>query len=146
MKIALTAFAAVLAMNTILPAAGADAPGGKQKTNETKKAAPQQPAQGMVVAKDPDGSLRAPTAAEASALHAQPAPQARSGVSSVQSTAASGVMVVLDPATSNVYSVMTKGPDGKLRMECVNGEKEAQSLMRRGVTTAPASGGTVSEK
>lgn len=107
-------------------AAAAKAPVRQQK--------PQASGSGMVVAKDPDGALRAPTAAESRALTNR---VVTFGVASSSQTSqtidrgpGAGLMLVLDPATTNVYSVVTKGPDGKLKMECVTGEKAANKAVQ----------------
>jgi len=145
MKITSVILCAGLALTVAF--AGEDTSAGKQTKPDpkptAKQVAPRAQAVGMVVAKDPDGALRAPTAAEALALQG---PQ-RDSAAPVQIVTANGVMVVLDPASSNVYSVMTKGPDGKLRMECVTGEKAAESVMRRGMLAVkPAHTEAASEK
>ena len=94
-------------------------------------AAAQEP-QGMVVVRDAQtGQLRAPTAAESRAL----APP--STVSSMR--AAGQPAVVTHPGGSRqvrlgergmVYSVVTRGADGKLDEQCVQGEAAAEKAVK----------------
>lgn len=92
---------------------------------------------GMVVVRDPQtGELRAPTAAESRAL----APQGPSaGISAkaaapVAVTHPGGARQVRLGERSLVYSVVTRGPDGKLAEQCVHGEAAADKAVH-----APAS-------
>ena len=82
---------------------------------------------GMVVVRDPQtGQLRAPTAAEFRALHAlssalqagQPAPRTviRPDGTVQRSVGVEGMS----------YSVVSRGKDGKLSIECINGEPATQ--------------------
>jgi hypothetical protein len=96
-----------------------------------------QEAQGMVVVRDAQtGQLRAPTAAESRAL-TPPAP-----VSSMR--AAGQPALVTHPGGSRqvrlgergmVYSVVTRGADGKLGEQCVQGEAAAEKAVN---AAAPA--------
>ena len=91
---------------------------------------------GMTVARDAQtGALRAPTAAESRALTAQ-------GASAGIAAKAAPTMVT-HPGGSRqvqlgerglVYSVVTRGADGKLAEQCVQGEKAAEKAVH-----APAS-------
>ena len=92
---------------------------------------------GMVVVRDPQtGELRAPTAAESRAL----APQGPSaGISAKAAAPAAvthpgGARQVRLGERSLVYSVVTRGPDGKLAEQCVHGEAAADKAAH-----APAS-------
>jgi hypothetical protein len=137
-----------LAMYALAAAAlyGAQPDSGREKGKAPEQKPPANA--GMVVAKDPDGTLRAPTPAEAAALRsASPATAALKSAAPAEVKLADGsVMVVLDPATSMVYSVMTKGPDGKLQLKCVSGEKSVRDAMEHGASNGPASTGEASEK
>jgi hypothetical protein len=92
---------------------------------------------GMVVVRDAQtGELRAPTAAESRAL----APQ---GPSASISAKAAPPALVTHPGGARqvrlgerglVYSVVTRGADGKLDEQCVQGEKAADKAVH-----APAS-------
>jgi hypothetical protein len=92
---------------------------------------------GMVVVRDPQtGQMRAPTAAELKALG--PAPMA-----SLHATAPLASLVVTRPDGSRllrlgekgmVYSVATRGADGKLVERCVKGEHAAGALAQAAPT------------
>lgn len=94
--------------------------------------------QGMVVVRDAQsGQLRAPTPAELRALAPSPAP-ARMG-------AAAQPALVTHPGGSRhvrlgerglVYSVATRGADGKLSGQCVHGEAAAEQALRAGTSAA----------
>lgn len=92
---------------------------------------------GMVIAKDPDGGLRAPTAEEAAALGTAPqlSAVAASSEPQVQTLSNGSIMMVLDPAVHNIYSVVTKGPDGKVNLECRTGHKAAVGTVQSGVAS-----------
>jgi hypothetical protein len=92
---------------------------------------------GMVVVRDPQtGELRAPTAAESRAL----APQGPSASIRAQSTTPAlvthpgGARQVRLGERGLVYSIVTRGADGKLDEHCVQGEKAADKAVH-----APAS-------
>lgn len=92
---------------------------------------------GMIVVRDPQtGQLRAPTAAESRAL--APPPSASMRASQAQPT------VVTHPGGSRqvrlgerglVYSVVTRGPDGKLAEQCVHGAAAAEKAVQAPVST-----------
>lgn len=94
---------------------------------------------GMVVVRDPQtGQLRAPTPAESRAL--APAP------SSAAMRATSPPALVTHPGGSRqvrlgerglVYSVVTRGADGKLAGQCVHGPAAADNAVRAPAPTQP---------
>ena len=107
---------------------------------------------GQRVAIDPaTGRMRAPTAAEAAELdqqdrnararqrlqrsRAQATTQELAGVDSVAEdgtfTTPSGVKGVMLDESQMVYSVVTRGADGSLNMECVDGTAAANKLLKR---------------
>ena len=100
-----------------------------------------EPQQGMVVVRDADtGQLRAPTPAEAQALHprtnasaaaaAAPAPRMIIGPGGRRS-------VKLDQRHM-VYSVVTRGADGKLEEQCVHGADAAHGAAQPAGTQPPS--------
>lgn len=118
-----------------LPLAALALPACAQQA-ESKQAEPKQAEgkqvetqQGMIVVRDADtGELRAPTADEARALHP------RTNVSAA-GTAAPAPKMVTGPGGRRsvqlgerhmVYSVVTRGADGKLEEQCVHGAHAAQ--------------------
>lgn len=109
---------------------------------EPKKAADSKPVKqggqaGMVIVKTPDGGLRAPTAEEYQVLTGQGGANLRSTAAPQQEVlgGGKGVRLALDPAVTEVFSVVTKGPDGKLVMQEAVGAKAAERLVKAG---APA--------
>ena len=89
--------------------------------------------QGMVVVRDADtGQLRAPTPAEAQALHP------RTNVSAAAAAAPAPKMVVGPSGRRSVqlgegqmvYSVVTRGADGKLAEQCVHGTHAAEHAVK----------------
>lgn len=110
--------------------------------------------QGMTVVKDPvTGQLRGPTAEEAAqlnALAAQGKAVAAPGKNS-RKAAAAGIAPETAPGTTTYYadgtvemtvdpemvsySVMTKGADGKLVLQCVTGASAATKAMSTPATT-----------
>jgi hypothetical protein len=88
--------------------------------------------EGMVVVRDAQtGQLRNPTPSEVKALRAQ---QTRRGLA--EPDAASTVTIRRNGTMQKhlgergmVYSVVTRGADGKLGMQCVNGEDAAKSAL-----------------
>jgi len=128
-----------LALTISLCTAQANKPkqASSQKTNaEAKKSQPA--SSSLIVVRDEDGALRAPTAAESLALTGAVQASGPSAGQTIDQGPGKGLMLVLDPATANVYSVVTKGPDGKLKMECVSGEKAANKAALTGtVQTHP---------
>jgi hypothetical protein len=104
----------------------------------------------MVVSKDPDGALRVPTAAERQALSDAAANTFSTSIVTAPSApvdlgAGKGTMLTLNPEESSVFSVVTKGPDGKLKMTEVTGKKAATAIVTAG-QAAPAKKETVSDK
>lgn len=91
-------------------------------------AAAQEPA-GSVVVRDPaTGELRAPTAAELRALRATPAPgTAQAGPQTLQQVVRpDGTRAVWLGDAGMVYSVATRGEDGKIKQHCVTGAQAAE--------------------
>lgn len=89
-----------------------------------------QAAPGMVIVKDSvTGKLRAPTASEAAALAAaaKPATSARQGARTVKGPGGADGLVLDD--STNVYSVATKGPDGKVKIGEVTGPEAAKKAV-----------------
>jgi hypothetical protein len=93
---------------------------------------------GMVVVRDAQtGELRAPTAAEARAL--APAPTASAAMRATQPavvTHPDGGRQVKLGERSLVYTVVTRGSDGKLHDQCVQGAAAAEKAVH---SPAPAS-------
>ena len=94
---------------------------------------------GMVVVRDRQtGELRAPTAAESRAL----APQGPSAGISAKAAAPAPALVTHPGGArqvrlgerSLVYSVVKRGPDGKLAEHCVQGEAAADKAVRAPAT------------
>ena len=130
------------AVSTVAVFAQSESPAGKAKIQPTQtkppaaapKAASSAGGGGMVVVVDPaTGQIREATAAEIGAAGASsPSPSsAQTSVNQIVPIAPVGqpgpggsVILTLD-GSSDTYSVMTKGPDGKLSMECVTGETAA---------------------
>ena len=106
-------------------------------------AAQQQPStaqSGMVVVRDPQtGELRAPTAAESRAL----APQGPSASITAKATPPAavthpgGARQVRLGERSLVYSVVTRGPDGKLAEQCVQGAAAADKAVHAPASAQP---------
>lgn len=102
---------------------------------ESRQAEPQkvQTQEGMVVVRDADtGELRAPTSEEARALH----PRTNA---SAAGTAAPAPKMVTGPGGRRsvqlgdrhmVYSVVTRGADGKLEEQCVHGAHAAEHALQ----------------
>lgn len=86
--------------------------------------------QGMVVVRDAQtGELRAPTAAEAAALHGSAAAQRQAPAQRVESVGPGGGRKVLLGKSALVYSVATRGADGQMHEQCVNGEAAAHAAL-----------------
>jgi len=99
-----------------------------------------EPQQGMVVVRDAEtGELRAPTPLEARALHP------RTNASAAAAAAPAPKMVVGPGGRRSVqlgerhmvYSVVTRGADGKLAEQCVHGTHAADHALSHGAA-APA--------
>lgn len=102
-------------------------------------AAPQAPApQGLTVVRDADsGELRAPTAAELRALQRPATATGRQRADQPQLvTGARGESSVVLGERALVYSVIQRGPDGKLDQRCVSGAHAASHAI-----TPPAPAG-----
>ena len=85
---------------------------------------------GMVVVRDAQtGELRAPTAAEAAALHGGASAQRQASAPRVASVGPGGGRKVLLGKSALVYSVATRGADGQLQEQCVNGETAAHAAL-----------------
>ena len=92
----------------------------------------------LIIVRDADGALRAPTAAESQALTGAAQMSGASVGQTIDQGPGRGLMLVLDPATASVYSVVTKTPGGKLKMDCVSGEKAATNAIQNGsIQTRP---------
>ena len=111
-----------LALTMTLCMADGDKPKQAPSQNAHPEVKPQPPSSSMIVVRDDDGALRAPNAAESLALTGAAQTSGASASQLIDQGPGRGLMLVLDPATSSAYSVVTKGPDGKLKMECVSGE------------------------
>lgn len=89
---------------------------------------------GMVVTRDPQtGQLRAPTPAEMKELNGQPrllaAPTQHTQVARPDTT-----RQVRLGDKGQVYSVVTREPNGQLQGQCVQGERAANAVLSQGVT------------
>ncbi len=127
-----------------LPLAALALPAAAGQAREVQEAQPARKApspQGMVVVRDADtGQLRAPTPDEARALHprttasaaAQAAPPPR------MVTGPGGRRSVKLGERQMVYSVVTRGADGKLEEQCVHGAHAAEHALGHGAAQ-PAS-------
>ena len=135
------------ALTMTLCMADADKPKQAPSQNahpETKNSQP--PSSSMIVVRDADGALRAPNAAESLALTGAAQTSGAPSSQLIDQGPGRGLMLVLDPATSSAYSVVTKGPDGKLKMECVSGEKAANNAIQNGRTETRTLKEKISEK
>ncbi len=95
--------------------------------------APAQP--GMTVVRDAaTGKLRAPTAAELRALRNESGQAQRAAADSARppTVRADGVKAATLGERGMVYSVITRGPDGKLHEHCVEGEAAANHTAQQG--------------
>ena len=90
--------------------------------------------EGMVVVRDPQtGKLRAPTADELKALRAQtPSAALAAPRQSATVSRGDGSRGVRLGEGNMVYEVVTRGADGKLTRECVEGGTAAQALDHAG--------------
>lgn len=93
--------------------------------------------QGLTVVRDAEsGELRAPTSAERQALHAaSPASAARPSQPAVV-TGPDGRLNARLGESRLVYSVVTRGPDGKLDQTCVQGAHAAERAVHGEVSAA----------
>lgn len=88
-----------------------------------------EPQQAMVVVRDAEtGELRAPTPAEARALHPRPSVSAAASATPAPQmvTGPGGRRSVQLGERQMVYSVMTRAADGKLAEQCVHGVHAAE--------------------
>ncbi|MGC4050129.1 MAG: hypothetical protein QM757_12155 [Paludibaculum sp.] len=150
-RITIAASVFAVALSTLSAAPASDP---EQKPAETKavqatpKAATGAPAQaapksagGVLVFKDPvTGKLRAPEPGEVDSL-------LKSGQRSIQGVAAPTAQPFRSPAGAGIglkvgeesmsYTVVTRGPDGKLKESCVTGEKAATAKVSAAPTASP---------
>lgn len=103
----------------------------------TPQAAASSATQGLTVVRDAEsGELRAPTSAERQALHAAtPSSAARPSQPTVV-TGSDGRLNAQLGESRLVYSVVTRGPDGKLDQTCVHGVDAAERTMNGNVSAA----------
>lgn len=93
---------------------------------------------GMVVVRDAQtGELRAPTAAEANALHGTSAAQRKAPAQHTETVGPGGSRKVQLGRSALVYSVVTKNADGTLAEQCVNGEHAAHSALAHPAAKEP---------
>lgn len=86
--------------------------------------------EGMVVVRDQQtGELRAPNAAEATALLGKQGLQRQAAPQRVESIGPGGSRKVQLGKSAMVYSVVTRDSDGKLAEQCVSGEQAAHDAM-----------------
>lgn len=86
--------------------------------------------QAMVTVRDAQtGQLRAPTAAEAAALHGKPGLLRQAPAQRVELAGPGGGGKVQLGKSALVYSVVTRAPDGKLAQQCVSGKPAAHAAM-----------------
>ena len=89
--------------------------------------------EGMVVVRDPQtGKMRAPTPEELRALRANAPPSSAALAATPQAThalARDGARGVRLGEKSLVYDVVTRGEDGKLSSQCMQGEAAAREAM-----------------
>lgn len=85
---------------------------------------------GMVVVRDAQtGQLRAPTAAEAAALHSQAGMARKAPAQRVESVGPAGSRKVQLGKSALVYDVVTRDADGKLAEQCVGDASAAHAAM-----------------
>jgi hypothetical protein len=102
---------------------------------------------GMTVARDPQtGELRAPTPAELKALRQQGGEASMMGKAAAEAAAPAavartdGVRQFRLGERAMVYSVVTRGADGKLVEQCVEGERAAEQAAKSGAPAAKHKG------
>lgn len=130
----LTILPCALLWAALAPQAGAQQPQQQQQVQQQQA----QQQQGMVVVRDAQsGQLRAPTPAEIRALAPPPA--------AAQMNAPSQPALVTHPGGSRqvrlgerglVYSVVTRGADGKLAEQCVHGAAAADKAVNASANPA----------
>ena len=93
---------------------------------------------GMAVVRDPaTGQLRPATADELRAMQTsagRPSPSSPPVVAKPPSVRADGVRTATLGERGMVYSVITRGADGKLTQQCLEGEAAASQALQRGAT------------
>ncbi len=94
--------------------------------------------EGMVVVRDPQtGKMRAPTPEELRALRAKAPPSAAALSGAPQQNKAltrrDGARGVRLGEKNLVYDVVTRGPDGKLSSQCVQGDAAAEDALHHPV-------------
>ncbi|MEO8054819.1 MAG: hypothetical protein ABI768_06680 [Acidobacteriota bacterium] len=97
-------------------------------------------AKGLVVFIDPvTGKIRQPEPSEIGALTAPPAATAAPAVEPplLMKTGPGGAVGVVLDSRFESFMVVTKTPDGKLAMGCVEGKKKADEAVSAGAKTAP---------
>jgi len=88
--------------------------------------------QGMVVVRDQQtGQLRAPTPAELQALRPAPAAALRARTRPALVTSPGGSRHLRIGEQGMVYSVVTRGADGKLAGQCVQGQAAADAAVKQ---------------
>lgn len=127
--------ATVLAAMTCLPAAAQTATSAAPGAGTS--------GQGVVVVRDAEtGQVRAPTAAEMRALQPSPSASAKSSAAMappVMVTGPGGRRSVRLDERQMVYSVVTRGPDGKPEERCVAGNNAGAKAAERALSRpAPA--------
>jgi hypothetical protein len=108
-------------------------PAPAKSVTQTKNPAVATPASngGLVAIKDPvTGQLRQPTAEEIGAL-LRLGPAAAARPVEERRLPNGAYVVVLDPSFDN-YSVVSKGPDGRLVTTCVEGKAKAEQAVAAG--------------
>lgn len=146
----MTVLIALICFLVILPVAMA-----QSDSNPTSKpvAAPTASSSaGQRVAKDSaTGQLREPTPEELKelgAMQAKTAPLVKAPLRQLQAApgvASGAVGVVLDESFES-YAVATRGADGKVKFDCVQGKQEAEARVQSGSKTQPATKEAGNEK
>lgn len=100
-------------------------------------AAQEPPTQGMTVTRDADtGTLRAPTASELQALQGQPQARTVQPAQPALEVRSDGRRRAYLGESRLVYSVVTRGPDGKIDQRCVNGAHAAERIVNQAAPAA----------
>lgn len=114
----------------------AKAAGQQQMQNRQDRQDQRDRQEGMVVVRDPQtGKMRAPTPEELRALRAKAPPSAAALSGTPQQNQAltrrDGARGVRLGEKNLVYEVVTRGPDGKLSSQCVQGDAAAEDALHR---------------
>lgn len=112
---------------------------GQQAKQEVQEVQGRQ--EGMVVVRDPQtGKMRAPTPEELRALRAKAPPSAAALSGAPQQNKAltrrDGARGVRLGEKNLVYEVVTRGPDGKLGSQCVQGDAAAEDALHHPANAA----------